>query len=87
MNAMKSDLCRKALTKVGDPHFLINLVSKRVRQLTTPGSGSNRPLIEDSTGLGTADVAMKEIIDEKLGWDIPPAQAPVEKPAKRRRKR
>jgi hypothetical protein len=84
---MKSDLCRRALAKVGDPHFLINLVSKRVRQLTTPGSSMNRPLLTDTTGLGAADIALREIIEDKVGWDIPAHQQPVEKPARRKRKR
>ncbi len=82
---MNSEIAKKALEKVGNPNVLVNLVSRRVRQLTNSGPGS-RPLIADTTGLGAADVAMLEIIEEKLGWDALINQEERETPAKRRRK-
>ncbi len=66
---MNSDICKKALEKVGNPNVLVNLVSRRVRQLTTGGSGS-RPLIADTGVMGAADIAMLEIIEGKMGWEL-----------------
>ncbi len=82
---MNSEFAKQALAKVGNPNILVNLVSRRVRQLTT-GSGTNsRPLIADTTGLGAGDIALLEIIEEKLGWEMmeKPGQPPVPKKRKR----
>lgn len=83
---MNAELCKKALEKVGNANVLINLVSRRVRQLTSGGGGLNRALIADATNLGMADVALREIIEEKVGWDLP---APVEltRPTPKKRKK
>jgi len=82
---LNSEICRKALEKVGNPNVLVNLVSRRVRQLTSSGAGS-RPLIADTTGLGAADIAMLEIIEDKLGWEMLAAQEETEPIPKRRRR-
>ena len=66
---MNSEICRKALEKVGNPNVLVNIVSRRVRQLNTGGAGS-RPLIADTAGLGAADIAMLEIIEDKMDWEL-----------------
>jgi DNA-directed RNA polymerase subunit omega len=68
---LNSELCREALKKVGNPNVLINLISRRVRQLNSGAGGSSRPMIMDATGLGVADIALKEIIEDKLGWMMP----------------
>ena len=39
---MNPELCRQALAKVVNPNVLVNLVSRRVRQLNSGGGGSNR---------------------------------------------
>lgn len=83
---LNSELCKKALEKVGNPNVLINLVSRRVRQLNSVGGGMSRPLLADTTGLGAADIALLEIIEEKLGW-VMPELADVEKPASHSKKR
>lgn len=82
---MNSEIAKKALEKVGNPNILVNLVSRRVRQLTSGGTGS-RPLLADTTGLGAGDIAMLEIIEEKLGWEMVADQEEVEPTPKRRRK-
>ena len=66
---MNAELCKKALEKVGNPNVLVNLVSRRVRQLNT-GGGANRPLIMESGKLGAADIALLEIIEDKMGWNL-----------------
>ncbi len=65
---MNAELTRKALDKVGNPNVLINVVSRRVRQLNS-GGGSGRPLIVDAAGLGAADIAMREIAEDKLAFE------------------
>jgi DNA-directed RNA polymerase subunit K/omega len=79
------ELMRKALEKVGNPCVLVNLVSRRVRQLNGGGGGMGRPLISDTVGLGVADVAMVEIIEEKVSWE--PALEEIEAESQRKRRR
>lgn len=85
---MNSDLMKQALAKVSNPNVLVNLVSRRVRQLTSSGSHS-RPLIADTAGMGAADIALLEIIEDKLGWEMLEAaesEAEAETPRKKRKK-
>ena len=65
---MNSELCKKALDRVGNPNILVNVISRRVRQLTS-GGPSGRPLVTETAGLGAADVAMLELIEGKLDWE------------------
>jgi DNA-directed RNA polymerase subunit omega len=67
---LNAELCKKALEKVGNPNVLVNLVSRRVRQLNTGGGATNRPLIMGSDNLGAADIALLEIIEDKMGWNL-----------------
>ena len=83
---MNAELCRKALEKVGNPNVLINMVSRRVRQLNSGGGSMSRPLLADVTGMGAADIALLEIIEEKTGWEMP-EMTEVEKPANNSKKR
>lgn len=83
---MNAELCRQALLKVGNPNVLVNLVSRRVRQLNGPGGNSSRPLLNDVTGMGAGDIALKEIIEDKMGWDLPEA-VPLAEVTPKRRKR
>ena len=84
---MNAELCRKALEKVGNPNVLVNIVSRRVRQLNSGGGGLSRPLIADPGSLGVADIALREIIEEKIGWDLPEIIALVRPVGKKRKKR
>ena len=68
---MNAELVKKALAKVLSPHALINLVSQRVRQLGFGGGGLSRPLIADVGNLGLADIALREIIEGKMGFEMP----------------
>lgn len=76
---MNSELCKKALEKVGNPNTLVNVVSRRVRQLTSGGAGG-RPFVAETAGLGAADIALLEIIEDKLSFEPFEEPAP-EKPA------
>ncbi|MGI8966510.1 MAG: DNA-directed RNA polymerase subunit omega [Limisphaerales bacterium] len=82
---MNSEFTKQALAKVGNPNILVNLVSRRVRQLTS-GGNHNRPLLADTAGLGAGDIALLEIIEGKMEWTLleePDQIAPIKKKRKR----
>lgn len=68
---MNAELTRKALEKVGNPNVLVNLVSRRVRQLTSGAGALGHPLVAEPGNLGAADIALREIIEEKVGFEMP----------------
>jgi DNA-directed RNA polymerase subunit omega len=84
---MSPELCKQALGKVVNPNVLVNLVSRRVRQLNAGGGGTSRPLLSEVGNLGAADIALKEIVESKMGWEMPEANVLVEevKPKRKRR--
>jgi DNA-directed RNA polymerase subunit omega len=84
---MNPELCRQALAKVVNPNVLVNLVSRRVRQLNAGGGGSSRPLVGGAENMGAADIALKEIVEGKMGWEMPDFNILVAetKPKKRRK--
>jgi DNA-directed RNA polymerase subunit omega len=81
---VNSELIRKALDKVGNPNVLVNLVSRRVRQLNGGGGGMGRPLVSDTAGLGVADIALVEIIEDKISWEHALDEIEAETSRKRR---
>ena len=83
---MNPELAKQALAKVGNPNVLVNLVSRRVRQLNAGGGGFGRPLISDTGNLGLADIALLEIINDKVGFDLPETNTLVEQKPKRKRR-
>ena len=68
---MTSQLLDAAAKIITSPQVLINVVSKRVRQL----SQGHRPLIEVGPRMGLADIAFTEIIEGKLTWEATPIEA------------
>jgi DNA-directed RNA polymerase subunit omega len=84
---MNAEFCKRAAEKVGNPNVLVNLISRRVRQLTSGGGGLSRPLIANVGNLGAADIALREIIEEKIGWDMPEIVVLTRPQAKKRKKR
>ena len=84
---MNAELCKKAVEKVGNPNVLVNIVSRRVRQLNSGGGGMSRPLIADAGTLGMADIALREILEDKIGWDMPEVVALTRPVNKKRKKR
>ena len=83
---MNAELCKKALQKVGNPNTLINLVSRRVRQLTAGSGALSRPLVADVQNVGAGDIALMEIIQEKMGWEMPDAPEPLKTPGRKRKR-
>ena len=76
---MKPHLVQAASEVIPNQQILVNMVSRRVRQLCL----GSRPLVEHALGLGHADIALTEIANRKLtfesifgqnGKDAPAAQ-------------
>ena len=63
---MKAELVTAASNVVRNPQILINMLSRRVRQLTL----GHCPLVEFTPGLGHADIALTEIANEKLEFEF-----------------
>jgi len=79
-------LVKKALEKVPNPNILVNLVSRRVRHLNSGAGGTSRPLVSDIASLRAADVALREIIENKIGFDLPESVELTRPSGKNRRK-
>jgi len=62
---MNADLIEAASKIVPNHSILINMISRRVRQLSL----GHRPLVEVAPGLRAADIALTEIINEKLSFE------------------
>jgi DNA-directed RNA polymerase subunit omega len=83
---MNATLVKQALETVLNPNLLVNLISQRVRQLNSGGGRASRPLIADVANLGAVDIALTEIIEGKMGWEIPEIVA-LTRPTAKGRKR
>jgi len=83
---MNPELVKQALEKVLNPYVLINLVSRRVRQLNAGGGGLSRPLVLNTENLGVADIALREIIEDKIDFDMPEI-VPLTRPGGQNRRR
>jgi len=70
---MRSDYLREALKKIDDPNILINVVSRRVKQLRR----GNRALVESLEKLSAEDIALREVIEGKISYDLAEIEAPV----------
>jgi DNA-directed RNA polymerase subunit omega len=63
---MKANLVKAAAEVIPNPKILVNMVSRRVRQLCL----GHRPLVEFVPGLGHADIALSEIAAGKLTFEV-----------------
>jgi DNA-directed RNA polymerase subunit omega len=64
--AMRDDYIKDALKTINDPNVLINVVSRRVKQLKR----GNRPLVESLEKLSPEDTALREIIEGKISHEL-----------------
>ena len=62
---MKAHLLKAANEVILDQKLLVNVISRRVRQLAQ----GHRPLVEFAPGMGLADVALTEVINKKLTYE------------------
>ena len=83
---MNANLVKKALEKILNPNILVNMVSQRVRQLNSGNGGSCRPLVDDIANMGAADIALREIIEGKMSFEMDEF-VPLVRPTGRNRRR
>lgn len=65
---MKTQYIERAAEAVTNKQQLVNIVSKRVREL----SAGSRPMIDADLSMGLADIALAEIAAGKLGTEVSP---------------
>jgi DNA-directed RNA polymerase subunit omega len=63
---MRDDYIKQAQKVINDPNILINVVSRRVKQLKR----GSRPLVESLEKLSPEDIALREIIEGKIDHEI-----------------
>jgi DNA-directed RNA polymerase subunit omega len=83
---LNAEFVKKALEKVGNPNVLVNIISRRVRQLTSGAGRLGRPLVAETGNLGAADIALLEVIEEKIGFEMPEIVELI-RPVNKKRKR
>ena len=81
---MREDYLREAQKVIIDPNLLINVVSRRVKQLRR----GSRALVESLEKLAPEDIALREIIEGKITFEVDGMAKPAEeaKPAKKSKK-
>ncbi len=63
---MRDDYIKEALNLIQDPNVLINVVSRRVKQLRR----GNRPLVESLEKLSQEDIALREVIEGTISHEL-----------------
>src|SRR5687768_10850397 len=67
---MRDDYLQAALKVIDDPNILVNVISRRVKQLKR----GNRPLIESLEKLLPEDVALREVAEGKITYELATAE-------------
>jgi DNA-directed RNA polymerase subunit omega len=65
---MRDEYLRAAAKVINDPYILVNVVSRRVKQLRR----GSRPLVESLEKLAPEDVALREIIEGRISYELAP---------------
>ncbi|HWA07907.1 MAG TPA: DNA-directed RNA polymerase subunit omega [Opitutaceae bacterium] len=63
---MRDDYIKEAQKVITDPNMLINVVSRRVKQLRR----GNRPLVESLEKLSAEDTALREVGEGKISFEL-----------------
>ncbi|BET67633.1 hypothetical protein ASA1KI_25510 [Opitutales bacterium ASA1] len=63
---MRDEYLREAKKVISDPNILINVVSRRVKQLRR----GHRPLVESLEKLNPEDIALREVIEGKISFEL-----------------
>ncbi len=63
---MRDDYVLQAREVIPDPYILVNVVSRRVKQLRR----GSRPLVESLEKLLPEDIAMREIAEGKISYEL-----------------
>ena len=64
---MREEYLQEAAAIIDDPNILVNVVSRRVKQLRA----GNSPLVESLERLSPEDIALREIIEGKISYELP----------------
>jgi DNA-directed RNA polymerase subunit omega len=64
---MKSKYLQAAMQQIPSNELLVNVVSRRVRQLAQ----GHRPLTQVDPKMDNSEIALKEISEGKIGYEIP----------------
>ena len=67
---MRDDYVRAAQLVIDDPNILVNVISRRVKQLRR----GNRPLVEALEKLSAEDTALREVIERKISFELGPVE-------------
>lgn len=79
---MKKELLEAAQKQIQNPMVLINVVSRRVRQINQ----GHRPLVPETERLSPMDIALKEIAAGKVKFEVVEAEG-EEGEAKKKKKK
>ena len=63
---MRDDYLKSALKVIDDPMILVNVVSRRVKQLRH----GSRPLVESLEKLSAEDTALREVAEGKISYQL-----------------
>jgi len=63
---LRDDYLRDASAVIPDSALLINVISRRVKQLRR----GNRPLVESLEKLSLEDIALREVIEGKISYEF-----------------
>jgi DNA-directed RNA polymerase subunit omega len=63
---MRDDYLQNARAAIPDPYVLINVVSRRVKQLRR----GSRPLVESLERLSAEDIALREIAEGRITHEL-----------------
>ena len=61
---VRDDYLKQAQQIIPDPNILINVISRRVKQLKF----GNKPLVESLEKLDPEDIALREVIEGKISY-------------------
>ncbi|MFP6854798.1 MAG: DNA-directed RNA polymerase subunit omega, partial [Opitutales bacterium] len=61
---VRDDYLKQAQQIIPDPNILINIVSRRAKQLKF----GNKPLVESLEKLDAEDIALREVIEGKISY-------------------
>lgn len=67
---MRDDYLKNAQKVIEDPNILINVISRRVKQLRR----GNRPLVESLEKLSLEDIALREVAEGKISFELATAE-------------
>ncbi len=72
---MRDEYLQNARKVISDPNILVNVVSRRVKQLRR----GSRPLVVSLEKLAPEDIALREIVEGKITYRLPTTEELAER--------